>query len=112
MQAAVRPHVCRVVRALLAVQVKGLALLVANKDDLRAGRGAEGDGNGGGGGAAAAAAGAKASGSRAAPLPLPLPLAAKETFAAVVRTSASQRMGLEVSAWGAVGGTRKTRETV
>lgn len=71
-------------------KVKGLALLVANKDDLRAGQGAAGSADGN---ASSGAAAAKASSSKAAPLSLPL--AAKETFVAVVRTSASQRMGLE-----------------
>lgn len=64
---------------------------MANKDDLRAGQGAAGSADGN---ASSGAAAAKASSSKAAPLSLPL--AAKETFVAVVRTSASQRMGLEV----------------
>ncbi|PNW72451.1 hypothetical protein CHLRE_16g681238v5 [Chlamydomonas reinhardtii] len=60
-------------------RVRGPALLVANKDDLRA--------------AGPASGGATASTDEHAPLPLPV--LARETFSATVRTSASQRKGLE-----------------
>ncbi|KAG2447372.1 hypothetical protein HYH02_007700 [Chlamydomonas schloesseri] len=68
-------------------RVRGPALLVANKDDLRAQAAAPA------GVAANGAGGATASSDEQAPLPLPL--LAKETFTATVRTSAFNRKGLE-----------------
>ncbi|GLI68378.1 hypothetical protein VaNZ11_012702 [Volvox africanus] len=86
-------------------KVKGLALLVANKDDLRAPRPDNGAGSTTvdfGSNSAAISVGASTahihgagSGAFAKEPPLPLPLLARETFAAVVRTSASERRGLE-----------------
>ncbi|KAG2434245.1 hypothetical protein HXX76_007970 [Chlamydomonas incerta] len=60
-------------------RVRGPALLVANKDDLRA----------------AGPAGSGATASTDEQAPLPLPVLARETFSATVRTSASRRKGLE-----------------
>ncbi|GLC38814.1 hypothetical protein PLESTB_000713000 [Pleodorina starrii] len=76
-------------------KVKGLSLLVANKDDLRGSAGAQ---NGAGGSVASTSGGdggGVAISKGADDPPLPLPLLARETFAAVVRTSASERRGLE-----------------
>ncbi|GIL54000.1 hypothetical protein Vafri_9551 [Volvox africanus] len=79
-------------------KVKGLALLVANKDDLRVPRTDNGPGSStadSGSNCTASSVGASAahiqgagSGVSAKESPLPLPLLARETFAAVVRTSA------------------------
>lgn len=69
-------------------RVRGPALLVANKDDLVAAAPAAAAGA-----AEAAGGGSNSTGSRSSSLLLPL--LARETFRAVVRTSAAQRQGLE-----------------